>query len=92
LIEGALRLDGMHALGAEIELARIAGIILLNVLNRLVDQGQRDFCRDRFPIRIARGYCQAAFFARLILLTIGFHIDCQELLHRRHDHLFRVDE
>ena len=35
---------------------------------------------------------ERSFFARLILFAIGFHIDRQKLLHRRHDDLLRVDK
>src|SRR5262245_8209646 len=41
---------------------------------------------------IARGYGDRAFFARLVLLAVGFHFDHEEMLRGRNDDLFGVHE
>src|SRR5262249_37460391 len=41
---------------------------------------------------ISRGYGERAFFARLVLLAVGFYFDREEMLRGRNDDLFGVHE
>ena len=80
------------ALVAVVELPWVAGVILLDVEDRLVRQAERDFRRDRLAVVVAGADDQRAFGAWLVRISIRLHLDRQEVLRRRDDDLFIVGE
>ncbi len=82
----------MLAFGSKIELAWVAGIVLLNVKDRFVHQAEGDFCGDRLASVVTGGDLKRPFFARLVLGPIRLHIYREEVFQGRNDDLFCVYE
>src|ERR1043165_7399412 len=80
----------MRAFLSVIELSRIAGVVLLNVLHRLVAQSQRNLRCHWTPIHVLRTDRECAFCTWLVLLAIGFYRHCQKSVDGRHHHLLRI--
>ena len=92
LVHRALGLDDLLALGPEVKLARIAGVILLNIEHRFIHYTKGQLRRDRVPFIIACGDGESPWLTRLVLGLTRFDVHGQKILRRRHDHLFCVHE
>ena len=90
LVERALRLRALLALRAEEELARVARVIALDVIDRLVHQPHGHLGGDGLALVVARRDEQRAVLARLVLGAVGLHVHREEMLRGRHDDLLRV--
>src|SRR5688572_18019909 len=67
-------------------------VILLDVINRFVREPERDLGGDRLTLMIARGNGERSFFARFVLLAVGFHFDREEIPRGRNNDLFGLHE
>jgi len=90
VVEGASSLDESGSFAAEEKLTRVAGVVLLDVGNGLVDGGQGYFRRDGVARVVARDDLQGAGLPRFVRITIKGQIDFDKVASRRHDDSFLI--
>ena len=92
MVERAEGGDAQRALLPVEELARIAGVVGLDVRQRLVDDGQRELRRHGPPLVVLDRHDDLARLARLVVRTVVGDVDVEELARRRDDQLLAVLE
>ena len=76
----------------EEELPRVRGVVLLDVVDRFIDERKRHLGHDGAAVDVASGHRQQAFILGLVGVAVGSDLDLEEVLHRRHDDVLAVDE